>query len=130
VAQEAVKFSYFLIKASKSETGETEIPDSLKSLAAVLKQTGYTKFEALGANTLSAQPGKAVSVALTKEYSMTLTPQRDGKTCSLRVQIVEESGGKKKVILDTTVPLKKGKPIIVTGPAIDGGKLVLVFAGQ
>lgn len=130
LAQEAVTFSYFLIKASKSETGKTEIDDSLKGLASVLKGTGYTKFQALDANTVSAQPGKSVSVPLTGNYSMVLTPQRNGGTCKVRVQIIETAGQTRKPFLDIVILLKKGKPVAVVGPAIEGGTLLLVFASQ
>jgi hypothetical protein len=130
LAQEGVTFSYFLIKASRSETGEIEIDDSLKELAPVLKGTGYSKFQAIGGNRVSGQPGKVISVALTKEYVMALTAQRSGGTCAVRVQIIKKAGREKKTILDTTIPLKRGRPVVVVGPAMEGGTLLLVFVGQ
>ena len=129
LAQEAVTFSYFVIKASKSETGETEIDDSLKGLTSVLKGTGYTKFQALGGNSVSEQSGKVISVTLTKEYSLVLTAQRSGDNSAVRVQIIKKAGKGKKTILDTTIPLKTGKPVVVVGPAIEGGTLLLIFTG-
>jgi hypothetical protein len=130
VAQEAVTFSYYMVKASKSDSGEMEIDDSLKGLASVLKGTGYTKFQALGTRSVSTQVGQSTSVTLTGDYSMVLTPQQDGDTCKLSVQIIQKTGESKTTILDVTIPLKKGKPFVVVGPAIEGGTLVLVFVGQ
>jgi len=45
------------------------------------------------------------------------------------VQITKKAGKGKKTILDTTIPLKTGKPVVVVGPAIEGGTLLLIFTG-
>jgi hypothetical protein len=123
-----VSFTLAVIRASGTE-GEEEIDDDLTDIKDALVATGYKKFTLESSAPYSYPHMTQVGAKLPEGYHLTMVVQTDGTNQAVRAVITHDSD-KKKIILDTTIPLSKNKPVLVTGPALKEGVLILCFIGR
>lgn len=124
----SASFTLAVIKASEAD--EEDIDEDLKDIKDALLGTGFDKFELFKSVPGSYKNGTQVNIPLTEGYTCVLWVQATAEAAALQVQVIHKSN-KKKALLTVTVPLKKNKPVLVTGPTLsDGSTLVLCFIGR
>jgi len=125
-----ISFTLAVIHAS-GDKGELDLDPQLKDIKVVLEATGYKKFKLLKSRPYSQEHMSQFGEPLVEGYQCTMVAmlQADGSP-SVQIAISHKSN-KKKAILKTVVPLKKGKPVLVQGPKLsDGGVLLLCVIGR
>jgi hypothetical protein len=121
-------FTVAVIKANEAD--KEDIDSDLEDIKDALLGTGYNKHELVSSTPYSCKNGTQINVPLPEGYTCVLWVQATGKAQALQVQVIHKSN-KKKPLLTVTVPLKKNKPVLVTGPTLaDGSTLVLCFIGR
>lgn len=131
-----VSFTLAVIHASGT-TGKPDIDPQLKDIEDALLATGYKKFVRLNSKHYSYPPNTQIGAKLPEGYHLTMVTQQ--KTVMVRGKpklisavraVITHKRNKKKIILDTTVILKRAKPALVAGPKLSGGVLILCFTGR
>jgi hypothetical protein len=122
-----VSFTLAVIKANEAD--DEDIDSDLDDIKDALLGTGYNKHELISSAPYSQPAGRQINAKLPEGYTCVIVTQAKGKATGLKVQVIHKSN-KKKPLLTVTVPLKKGKPVLVTGPALSDGVLILCFIGR
>ena len=104
----------------------TPIPEELTGLEGTLKQLfGYNQFQVIGQSRKTLRTGEEDWLASTKYFSLHV----DSKTTTgpaayaLKLQLFQEE----KLLLETEARLSKRSPLIIKGPQIGAGQLVLLL---
>ena len=102
----------------------TPIPTELSRLEGTLKRLfGYNQFQVIGQSRQTLKSGDEDWLASSKYFSLHL----DSKTAArasylLHLQLRQED----KLLLETDAKLSKASPIVIKGPQIGDGQLVLL----
>ena len=102
----------------------TPIPAELSRLEGTLKRLfGYNQFQVIGQSRQTLKSGDEDWLASSKYFSLHI----DSKTAArasylLNLQLRQED----KLLLETDAKLTKGSPIVIKGPQIGDGQLVLL----
>jgi len=103
----------------------TPVPAELSKLEGTLKQLfGYNQFEVIGQSRNKLKTGEENWLAKSKYFSLHVdskTAQKSGYL--LNLQLFQEQ----KLLLETDAKLTKSSPLVVRGPQVGDGQLVLLL---
>ncbi len=124
-----ISFELVVIHASGTE-GDVNIDPNLKNLKEVLVATGYKKFKRLKLRPYTCPEWRQLGEPLPEGYQLTMVTKflKDGSP-AVKVSVTHKSN-KRKPLIQATIPLKKGKPILIDGPRLKDGVLLLCFIGK
>jgi hypothetical protein len=132
-----VTFKLDVVQASGGK-GEAELDPGLEDVKDALLGTGYKKFK-LFSSKKYAKPARRSEIGpegLPEGYLLTMVTEaklvnvggKPKRIAAVRV-VITHKNDKKKIILDTTIPLNPSKPVIVMGPELSDSVLMLCFTG-
>ncbi|MEP6809276.1 MAG: hypothetical protein ABI992_03465 [Chthoniobacterales bacterium] len=104
----------------------TPIPAELTHLEGTLKQLfGYNQFQVIGQSRKSLNNGEENWLATSKYFSLHVDSKgiQGGSSYLLNLQLFQE----KKLLLETEARLSKRSPLVIRGPQIGDGQLVLLL---
>ncbi len=104
----------------------TPIPTELSQLEGTLKNLfGYNQFQVIGQSRKTIQTGEEDWLATSKYFSLHVDSKAASGTASyvLKLQLFQE----KKLLLETEAKLSKRSPLVIKGPQIGDGQLVLLL---
>lgn len=104
----------------------TPIPEELTRLEGTLKQLfGYNQFQVIGQSRKTLRTGAEDWLATSKYFSLHVDSNAVGGASSyvLKLQLFQE----KKLLLETEAKLSKRSPLVIKGPQIGDGQLVLLL---
>ena len=97
-------------------------------LDGTLRRTfGYNQFEVIGQSRKALQSGEANWLAVSKHFSLHVDPRgvsSDGYRVNL--QLFQD----RQVLLETDATLSKSSPLVIRGPQIGAGQLLLLLVVQ
>ena len=100
----------------------------MHQLRETLQRTfGYNQFEVIGQSRKDLQTGEENWLASSKHFSLHVDargPSRDGYR--LRLQLFQD----RQVLLETDATLSKSSPLVIKGPQIGAGQLLLLLVVQ
>ena len=103
-------------------------PAEVHRLDRTLRRTfGYNQFEVIGQSRKVLQSGEANWLAKSKHFSLHAEPHgasRDGYRVNL--QLFQD----RQVLLETDATLSKSSPLVIKGPQIGAGQLLLLLLVQ
>ncbi len=106
----------------------TPPPPQMHRLHGTLKRTfGYNHFEIIGQSRKSLQSGQEDWLAASKHFSLHVDARgasRDGYR--LKLQLFQD----RQVLLETDATLSKRSPLVIKGPQIGAGQLLLLLVVQ
>jgi len=109
-------------------TYQTPPPPEMHQLRETLQRTfGYNQFEVIGQSRKVLQTGEENWLASSKHFSLHVDargPSRDGYR--LRLQLFQD----RQVLLETDATLSKSSPLVIMGPQIGAGQLLLLLVVQ
>ena len=130
VAQpKTVNFTGQIIEASNPSKPGAPDPSIPASLLGELKSTfQFTQYKSLGTVTGSTQVGRAWSAPLAATgLTLEATPKAvDGGTITVEVRLLR--GG--SAVVTSTVRLAPGGQVLVGGPTIPSGRLIVALSGR
>jgi hypothetical protein len=103
-------------------------PTELTPIEATLRQLfGYTRLHVIGEARKTLKSGQEDWLATTKYFALRVDSrgQKDG-TYVLNLKLLQED----KVLLETDAQLSKASPLVIRGPQIGDGQLVIVLMVQ
>ncbi len=104
----------------------TPIPAELSRLEGTLKSLfGYNQFQVIGQSRKTIRTGDEDWLATSKYFSLHVDSKAAGDPASyvLKLQLFQE----KKMLLETEAKLSKRSPLVIKGPQIGDGQLVLLL---
>lgn len=104
------------------------IPSELKPLQETLKDVfGYNQFKVIGQSQKTLKTGEEDWLASSKYFSLKID-SRGGTVAGyqLNLQLFKE----KQMLLETEAKLSKSSPLVIRGPQIGDGQLLLVLVVQ
>ncbi len=104
----------------------TPIPAELNRLEDTLKQLfGYNQFQVIGQSRKTLRSGAEDWLASSKYFSLHIDSKPSKGTASylLSLQLFQEQ----KLLLETEARLSKSSPLVIKGPQIGDGQLVLLL---
>ncbi len=104
----------------------TPIPAELTRLEGTLKQLfGYNQFQVIGQSRKTLKNGEEDWLATSKYFSLHVDSKgtNDRSAYLLNLQLFQE----KKLLLETEAKLSKRSPLVIKGPQIGDGQLVLLL---
>ena len=103
----------------------TPIPAELTKLEGTLKRLfGYNQFEVIGEKRTSLKTGDEDWLATSKYFSLHVDSKAAKKASySLNLKLFQENN----LLLETDAKLTKASPIVVKGPQVGDGQLVLLL---
>lgn len=106
----------------------TPPPPQMNRFHGTLKRTfGYNHFEIIGQSRKSLQSGEEDWLAASKHFSLHVDARgasRDGYR--LKLQLFQD----RQVLLETDATLSKSSPLVIKGPQIGAGQLLLLLVVQ
>ena len=103
-------------------------PAEVHRLDRMLRRTfGYNQFELIGVSRKALQSGEANWLASSKHFSLHVDPRgvsRDGYRVNL--QLFQD----RQVLLETDATLSESSPLVIRGPQIGAGQLLLLLVVQ
>jgi hypothetical protein len=103
-------------------------PAEVHRLDQTLRRTfGYNQFEVIGQSRKTLQSGEANWLAVSKHFSLHVDPRgvsSDGYRVNL--QLFQD----RQVLLETDATLSKSSPLVIRGPQIGAGQLLLLLVVQ
>ena len=103
-------------------------PAEVHQLDRTLRQTfGYNQFEVIGQSRKALQSGEANWLAVSKHFSLHVDPRgvsSDGYRVNL--QLFQD----RQLLLETDATLSKSSPLVIKGPQIGAGQLLLLLVVQ
>ena len=103
-------------------------PTELHRLDGTLRRTfGYNQFEVIGQSRRALQNGEANWLAVSKHFSLHVDPRgvsRDGYRVNL--QLFQD----RQLLLETDATLCTSSPLVIRGPQIGAGQLLLLLVVQ
>lgn len=108
-------------------TQPTPIPPELKSVETTLKHLfGYNQFQVIGQSRQTLKTGEEDWVASSKYFSLHIDSKAAAKSAPsylLNLQLFQEQ----KLLLETEAKLSKRSPLVIKGPQVGDGQLVLLL---
>lgn len=103
----------------------TPIPSELTSIEPTLKALfGYNQFQVIGQARKTLKNGEEEWLASSKYFSFHIDSKGlDKATYRLSLQLFQEQ----KLLLETDARLSKRSPLVIKGPQVGDGQLVLVL---
>ncbi len=103
----------------------TPIPLELNRLEGTLKQLfGYNQFQVIGQSRKTLKSGGEDWEATSKYFSLRVDSKSTSKTSFLlNLQLFQEQ----KLLLETDAKLSKSSPLVIKGPQVGDGQLVLLL---
>ena len=104
----------------------TPIPKELTELEGTLKQLfGYNQFQVIGQSRKAIRTGEEDWLATSKYFSLHVDSKMAKSPSSylLNLQLFQEE----KLLLETEARLSKHSPLVIKGPQIGAGQLVLLL---
>ncbi len=104
----------------------TPIPAELSRLEGTLKNLfGYNQFQVIGQSRKTIRTGEEDWLATSKYFSLHVDSKvaSDPAAYALKLQLFQE----KKLLLETEAKLSKSSPLVIKGPQIGDGQLVLLL---
>ena len=103
----------------------TPIPLELNRLEGTLKQLfGYNQFQVIGQSRKTLKGGGEDWEATSKYFSLRVDSKSTSKTSFLlNLQLFQEQ----KLLLETDAKLSKSSPLVIKGPQVGDGQLVLLL---
>lgn len=103
-------------------------PAEVYRLDQTLRRTfGYNQFEVIGQSRKALQSGEANWLAVSKHFSLHVDPRgvsSDGYR--VKLQLFQD----RQVLLETDATLSKSSPLVIRGPQIGAGQLLLLLVVQ
>jgi hypothetical protein len=103
-------------------------PSEVHQLDRTLQRTfGYNQFEVIGQSSKALQSGQSNWLAVSKHFSLHVDPRgvsSDGYRVNL--QLFQD----RQVLLETDATLSKSSPLVIKGPQIGAGQLLLLLVVQ
>jgi len=123
-AQGAVTVWSALVMAN-NRPEPTPIPTELAKLEGTLKQFfGYNQYEVIGQSRETLKTGEEDWQASSKYFSLHVNSQGVEKGAyRLNLKLLQE----KKLLLETDAKLSKRSPLVIRGPQVGDGQLVLLL---
>jgi len=103
----------------------TPIPAELEKLRGTLKRFfNYNQYEVIGQSRQTLTTGNESWQAASKYFSLQVNAKRAlGSGYQLNLQLVQEQ----KILLETEANLSKSSPLVIRGPLVGDGQLVLLL---
>lgn len=103
----------------------TPIPAELGRLEGTLKQLfGYNQFQVIGSSRKTLQSGEEEWLAQSKYFSLRVESKAAAKAAyALKLQLFQEQN----LLLETDARLTKSSPLVIRGPQVGEGQLVLLL---
>ena len=103
-------------------------PAEVRPLDGTLRRTfGYNQFEVIGQSRRALQRGESSWLAVSKHFSLHVDPRgvsSDGYRVNL--QLFQD----RQLLLETDATLSKSSPLVIRGPQIGAGQLLLLLVVQ
>ncbi|HEY1583446.1 MAG TPA: hypothetical protein VGF73_10150 [Chthoniobacterales bacterium] len=103
-------------------------PPEVRPLDGTLRRTfGYNQFEVIGQSHRALQNDESTWLAVSKHFSLHVDPRgvtRDGYRVNL--QLYQD----RQLLLETTATLSQSSPLVIKGPQIGAGQLLLMLVVQ
>lgn len=103
-------------------------PAEVKPLDGTLRRTfGYNQFDVIGQSRRALQNGESSWLAVSKHFSLRVDPRgvsRDGYRVNL--QLFQD----RQLLLETDATLSNSSPLVIKGPQIGAGQLLLLLVVQ
>lgn len=110
------------------------VPPELSSIEKTLKDLfGYNQFQVIGESKKTLKTGQEDWLAASKHFSMhvdTRGPSEGGYEVNLKLLTKENDQSENQVLLETDTKLTKQSPLVIKGPQVGGGQLLLVLVVQ
>jgi hypothetical protein len=105
--------------------GETRIPPVLRLYGPTLvREFGFSRFEILGEQDRAFAAGEEPWLIPGGDFSLRLSPRADGPD---RRTVGLELYQGKKLLVETIVDLSEGSPLMIRGPQLGAGQLIIVL---
>lgn len=107
----------------------TPIPAELNKFETTLKQLfGYNQFEVIGQSRQALKSGAEDWVTKSKYFSLHVNSKRGAAKSSyvLNLQLFQEQ----KLLLETEAKLSNRSPLVIRGPQVGDGQLVLLLVAE
>ncbi|MDQ6859559.1 MAG: hypothetical protein M3032_00155 [Verrucomicrobiota bacterium] len=103
----------------------TPIPVELSRLEGTLKQLfGYNQFQVIGSSRKALKTGEEDWLAQSKYFSLHVDSKAAARSSyQLNLQLFQEQ----KLLLETDAKLSKSSPLVIRGPQVGDGQLVLLL---
>lgn len=113
-----------LVIAQNTEKPQT-VPPELAQLEETLKELfGYNQFEVIGQSRKTLETGQEDWLATSKYFSLHVDARgADDAGYELNLQLFQE----KELLLETNTKLSQSSPLVIKGPQVGGGQLLLVL---
>ena len=123
-----------LVMATNAEK-PVAIPSELASIEPTLKELfGYNQFEVIGQSRKTLKDGQENWLAASKHFSLRIDaqgPSEGGYVLNLKlIQRETTEPPSEQTILETATKLSKRSPLVIKGPQIGSGQLLLVLVVQ
>jgi hypothetical protein len=101
------------------------VPGELATLEETLKELfGYNQFEVIGQSRKTLKTGEEDWLATSKYFSLHVDARgADDAGYELNLQLFQE----KELLLETNTKLSQSSPLVIKGPQVGGGQLLLVL---
>ncbi|SRR5712691_9925732 len=103
-------------------------PAEVHQLDRTLRQTfGYNQFEVIGQSRKALQSGQANWLAVSKHFSLHVDPRGvSSNGYRVNLQLFQD----RQLLLETDATLSKSSPLVIKGPQIGAGQLLLLLVVQ
>jgi hypothetical protein len=102
-----------------------QIPSELTKFEQTLKDLfGYNQFELIGQSNKTLQTGEEDWLAVSKYFSLHVDARGENESgYTLNLKLYKE----KEILLETEANLSRSSPLVIKGPQVGGGQLLLVL---
>jgi hypothetical protein len=103
-------------------------PAELNRLDGTLRRTfGYNQFEVIGQSRRALQNGEANWLAVSKHFSLHVDPRGvSSEGYRVKLQLFQD----RQILLETDATLSRSSPLVIKGPQIGSGQLLLLLVVQ
>src|SRR6266446_6251814 len=103
-------------------------PAELNRLDGTLRRTfGYNQFEVIGQSRRALQNGEANWLAVSKHFSLHVDPRGvSSNGYRVNLQLFQD----RQILLETDATLSRSSPLVIKGPQIGSGQLLLLLVVQ
>ena len=110
------------------------VPTELARFERTLKDLfGYNQFQIIGESRKTLKTGQEDWLAASKHFSLHVDargPSDSGYEVNLKLLQRDNDEAEKQVLLETDTKLTKRSPLVIKGPQVGGGQLLLVLVVQ
>lgn len=110
------------------------VPAELARFERTLKDLfGYNQFQIIGESRKTLRTGEDDWLAASKHFSLHVDmrgPSEGGYEVNLKLLQRDNDEAEKQVLLETDTKLTKRSPLVIKGPQVGGGQLLLVLVVQ